>query len=55
MAKYSTHRRAWNLSAALILTLACLATGAPGQTTAPAGDLTTGVVYDYLRLELQEK
>jgi hypothetical protein len=24
------------------------------QLTVPAGDLTTGVVYDYLRLELDE-
>ena len=25
------------------------------KLTVPAGDLTTGVVYDYLRLELDEK
>jgi rhamnogalacturonan endolyase len=24
------------------------------QLTVPAGDVTSGVVYDYLRLELQE-
>ena len=36
MAKYAAHRRAWSRNAALILTLALLATRAFGQTPSPA-------------------
>jgi rhamnogalacturonan endolyase len=52
--RYNTDRGVWRQYAQPFDTALLHAGENQMQLTVPAGDLTTGVVYDYLRLEIQE-